>query len=119
MAGFYVCKIIGTGAEGNSFRPYIDNYPVNWVMAGEVGKGALVYVSNPTPAMEADSKIYVLPKDLDDTLSHSEWNALTTKLQDQGLTPGAYDPNKTVREIIIFIGTSYNPAFDLEYFYVD
>lgn len=116
--GFYACHIIGDGSEENPYRPYIDNYPVNWVMAGQVGRGALVYVSNPIPELEADNKIFVIPKNLDHTFTRTQWNALANRLKAQGLTPGEYDSNLTIRDAIIFIGTAYNPAFDIDHFYV-
>ena len=118
VGGFYVCHIIGDGSEDNPYRAYVDNYNVNWVMAGQVGRGALVYVSNPTPELENDNKIYKLPKDLDATFDRNDWNALTNRLKAQGLTPNNYDPNLTVREAIIWIGTAYEPGFDINHFYV-
>lgn len=118
MAGFYLCHMIGDGSEENPYRPYIDNYPVNWVMAGQVGRGALVYVSNPTPELEADNKIHVLPKDLDRPFTRNQWNFLTNRLKAQGLRDKEYDPDFTLKDAIIFIGKQYNPAFDIDHFYV-
>jgi len=62
MGAFYCCHIIGKGTEEDPYRPYIDIYPVNWVMAGEVGRGALVYVSNPTPELGLIIRFSLLTK---------------------------------------------------------
>ncbi|BAF60384.1 universal stress protein UspA and related nucleotide-binding proteins [Pelotomaculum thermopropionicum SI] len=121
--GFYICGMIGSPStskygDEDPYRPYIDNYPVNYVCAAVAGKGALVYVSNPTPEMEADPKIHRINKAMDDTLTRSEWNFLVNKLKGLGLNPNEYNPKLTVREAIIWIGTQYNPAFDIDHFHV-
>lgn len=118
VGAFYLCHIIGDGSEEDPYRAYIANYPVNWVMTGKVGQGALVYVSNPIEALAFDNMIYKLSRNLDSTFSLSEWESLTETLRARGLSPEEYDPNRTVKEAIIWIGKVFDPAFDLDHFYV-
>ena len=119
MSGYYVCKMIGTGAEADANRPAISNYPVDWIMVGQLGRGCLVYVSNPTPELDADPQIVVLSKNLDATFSRNEWNALVTRLHAfDTFDPSDYDATRTVREVIISIGTKWEPSFDINNFSV-
>ena len=116
---FIICRMVGNGTENDPLRPYIyDHYRVSWVAVGKSGKGALVFVKNPTPELEADPQVTVLSRDLTAKFERNEWNAVANKFKDYGLSPAEYDPNRTIRDTIIMIGTQYEPAFNIDNFFV-
>ena len=125
MGAYYVCKIIGTGkiletdGKDDPFRP-ISEYPVNWVMVGETGRGCLVYVSNPIPELDKDPQVIPLPKESKATFTRQEWNRFVTKLggMNIGLYPNDYKSTRTTNQTVVTIGKMFEPDFNLEHFNV-
>ncbi|MBW7836843.1 MAG: hypothetical protein H3C28_09460 [Sphingomonadales bacterium] len=65
----YVCDVIGTGTDDDSFRPAIDNHLKGWSAVdgredATQGTGSMVVFCDPTPeeaaAIAADSRIEAL-----------------------------------------------------------
>ena len=112
MSGYYICGIVGTGGDGDAYRPALADYPVDWSMT-QGGQNCLVYVSNPTPELDADPRIVAFKKDLTATYTLEEWGVLTERLSVYGIDLSEYDPERTVREIINAIGREWEPTFDL------
>ena len=122
---FYICRMIGTGVEdmengiSDPYRPYVAEFSgVNWVMAGNAGKGCLVFVPNPTPELEANNKIHKINKKLTEKFTENEWQSLSNKLGNIGITAPQHDSNVSARQAIIWIGKQLNDAFDIDCFKV-
>lgn len=114
---FYVCKMVGTGTEEDPYRSYIaDIFRVTLTQVGEIGKGCLCYVADPTPELEADPKVHALPKKMNFAFEPHEWERIAARLENAGFNPPAYDPDRTALQLIRWIGRKLEPDFDIKQF---
>lgn len=125
---YYLCPVIGTGAMDDPHRPYISNYPVNWVVVMDsdqpTKRGSLVYCSNPTKEVDADPEMHRIDPDddLGKRLRRVDFIRLKSRLSRHGLTrkinDDADESTFNVRQLINLVGKEFFEEFDLKNFFV-